>query len=142
MKPAVAPLHLISRNYRVDYGNDQISQYKKYQNTLCLSLQTFAQALFPVSLGTIISRYRKYKQCLCKILEGQTKSIMVFLIVVNKETKRAALQAQGRGHSSALLKSTPRVKYILYEMQHLRVVFFILGKERFKLSTYIRIRHH
>ena len=59
-----------------------IGQFQKYHNTLCfLSLQNFAWVLLLYSLGTIVSPRRKWKQCLCKILEGQTKSIMVFLKV-------------------------------------------------------------
>ena len=39
--------------------------------------------LIAVSLGTYKGPNRNWKQCLCKILEGQTKRIMVFLIVAN-----------------------------------------------------------
>ena len=60
-----------------------ISQYQKYHNTLCFSLQNFAQILILFSLGTYNGPKRNWKQCLCKMLEGQTKSIMVFLILAN-----------------------------------------------------------
>ena len=59
----------------------QIGHFQKYHNTLCLSLQNFAQVLLLFSVGTIVSPSGKWKQCFCKILEGQTKSIMVFLKV-------------------------------------------------------------
>ena len=39
-----------------------------YHNALFLSPQNFAQALFSVSLGTILTPKRNQKQCLCKIL--------------------------------------------------------------------------
>ena len=55
--------------------------FQKYHNTLCLSLHNFASVLLLFSLGTIVSPRRKWKQCLCKILEVQTKSILVFLKV-------------------------------------------------------------
>ena len=59
-----------------------IDHLQKYHNTLCLSLQNFAWALFPVFLGTYNGPQRDWKQCLCKILEGRAKSFMVFLKVV------------------------------------------------------------
>ena len=58
-----------------------IGQFQKCHDTLCLSLQNFAKALFLFSHGTYNGPKRHWKQCLCKILEGQTKSIMVFLKV-------------------------------------------------------------
>ena len=39
--------------------------------------------VFLFSLGTYNSPKTNWKQCLCKILEGQTKGIMVFLILAN-----------------------------------------------------------
>ena len=39
-----------------------------YLNALCLSPQNFAQALFSVSLGAILTPKRNRRQCLCKIL--------------------------------------------------------------------------
>jgi len=36
---------------------------------------------FYFPLGLLVSPWRKWKRCLCKILEGQTKGIMVFLKV-------------------------------------------------------------
>ena len=68
-----------------------ISQYKKYHNTLCLSTQNFAETLFPVSFGIIVSPKRKYKQCLCNILGGQTKCIMVFFVLANSPAFRLCL---------------------------------------------------
>ena len=48
-----------------------------YHNTLCWSLQNFAEELSLVSLGSLNGPKRNWKQCLCKILEWPTKSIMV-----------------------------------------------------------------
>ena len=39
--------------------------------------------VFIFSLGTYNGPKRNWKQCLCKILAGQTKSVMVFLILAN-----------------------------------------------------------
>ena len=48
-----------------------------YHNTLCWSLQHFAEELSLVSLGSLNGPKRNWKQCLCKIFEWPTKSIMV-----------------------------------------------------------------
>ena len=48
-----------------------------YHNAVCFSPQNFAEALFSVSLGAILTPKRNWKQCSCKILGRQTKSIMV-----------------------------------------------------------------
>ena len=48
-----------------------------YHNVLCSSLPNFAQALFSVSLGAILTHKRNWRQCLCKIWGWQAKSIMV-----------------------------------------------------------------
>ena len=60
-----------------------VGQYRKYHTTLCLSLQNVAQALLPVSLGTIEKMSQeKMKTMFMQYFgsEGQTKSIMVFFI--------------------------------------------------------------
>ena len=44
-----------------------------YHNALCLSPQNFAQALFSVSLGAILTPKRNWGQCLCKSLGWQNK---------------------------------------------------------------------
>ena len=48
-----------------------------YHNALYLWTQNFAQALFSVSLGAILTPERNWRQCLCKIWGSQTKSIIV-----------------------------------------------------------------
>ena len=59
-----------------------ISQYQKDHNTLCLSLQSFAQALFPISLGTIMSQEKN------NAYGGQAKSIVVISILANRSGNR------------------------------------------------------
>ena len=48
-----------------------------YHNAPRLPPQHFAQALFSFSLWAILTPKRNWRQCLCKILEWQTKSIIV-----------------------------------------------------------------
>ena len=54
-------------------------QQATFKNTIILLV---CSSKIPVSLGTTVSPKRKWKQCLCKILESQTKSIVVFLKLV------------------------------------------------------------
>ena len=53
--------------------NNKLTNIKKYQNTIYLSLQKFAKALFLFSLRTYNALKRKWKQRLYKILEGKNK---------------------------------------------------------------------
>ena len=48
---------------------------------VCPSKVCMSIVLFPLGIYNVPKR--NWKQCLCKILEGQTKSIMVFLILAN-----------------------------------------------------------
>ena len=75
--------HIVPYESCCSFACNKISQYQKYHNNLPLCFQNFAEALFLFSLGTYNGPKRYWKQCLCKILEGQTKSIMVFLILAN-----------------------------------------------------------
>ena len=60
------------------------SPESKYHNTLCLFLQTVASALFLFSLPWDLQwSQEKVEAILMQILEGQTKSITVFLILAN-----------------------------------------------------------
>ena len=69
--------------YYGEFENRELASFKNTINTLCLSLQNFAKSLFSFSPGTYNGSKRNWKQCLCKLLEGQTKSIMVLLILAN-----------------------------------------------------------
>ena len=73
-------LWLHSKSFVSKYQS-KIGHFQKYHNTLCLSSRILHNYCFYVSLGIIVSPRRKQKQCLCKILDGQTKSVMVFLKV-------------------------------------------------------------
>ena len=54
------------------------------KNTIILFVcPSEAEALFLFSLRTYNGPKRNWKQFLCNILQGQTKSIKVFLIVAN-----------------------------------------------------------
>lgn len=64
-----------------------ISQHQKYHNNLCPYKILHNHFFF--SPGTYNGLKRKWKQCLWKILEGQTKSIIAFVILTNFKTKRA-----------------------------------------------------
>ena len=51
---------------------------------------------------------RNWKQCLCKILGGQTKSIMVYLILANRHLKINFMCSQtSTGQTILILSSSP-----------------------------------
>ena len=58
-----------------------MGNFQKLHNTLVCPSKIFHKYCFHFSRATIVSPRRKWKQCLCKILEGPTKSIIVFLKV-------------------------------------------------------------
>ena len=61
----------------------RMSQYQKYHNTFFLSLQNAAFSIVFIFSWDLQWFKEKLEQCLRKILEVQTKSIMVFLILAN-----------------------------------------------------------
>ena len=69
-------------------------QLASIKNTIILSVCPFKilqKYCFYFSPGTYNSPKRNWKQCLCKIiLEGQTKSIMAFVILANLKTGRSS----------------------------------------------------
>ena len=80
-----------------------------------LSLQNSAKVMLLFSLGIIASPRRKWKQCLSKILEGQTKSIMVFFKVAYEYTLKPSKGLYLDRHK--LLHMSPEMDKKVYTLE-------------------------